>query len=144
MGKFGHVEKLKEVTTAPLVLEEIEGSPTLILRPATEDNAEYFNAVFKATKKRARKAKAAGLDSSSFKELRDQDRVLFSKYVVIGWKDVKDSSGKAVEFSTEDCLAFLKALPTWLFDKVRAFCNEPLNFLDDDTEVEDGDELGES
>ena len=144
-GKFGQIERLKNITTAKMALEQIEGAPVLEMRPATEDNREYFNAAFQSSKKRARKAKAQGLDVEAFKSLRDQDRLLFSKYVIVGWEKVVDFGGTPVVFTEEDCREFLKALPTWLFDEVRAFANEPLNFLKDDAlGVEDGDELGES
>ena len=67
------------------------------------------------------------------RENRDQDRVLFAKYVVKGWKRIIDSEGNEVEFNEKNCFDFLTCLPDWIFDQVRNFAATPDNFIDDET-----------
>lgn len=104
--------------------------PTLTVRPATEATATFANEQLKMTKKTAALARAGAFNTGTFKEARDNDRDLYARYVIVGWKGIYDKSGKEAKFSEDECRAFLRALPDYLFDQIRAFCTEPSNFSD--------------
>lgn len=128
--------EIKSEMTAELTLHDIENpdgtSPVLILAPATEVNKGYYNGLLRRSRKNMRNIQAQNFDTSMIKDNRDNDRVLYSKHIVKGWRTVKDDKGKNVTFNEESCLGFLEALPDWLFDNVRNFATIVRNFIDVD------------
>ena len=134
MTKFSHLSKyeVQADRTIEYVIDDIEGEPILILSPATSENKPYYNKVLKKTAKNPMKAMKR-INIGMVRENRDQDRVLFAKYVVKGWKRIIDSEGNEVEFNEKNCFDFLTCLPDWIFDQVRNFAATPDNFIDDET-----------
>lgn len=132
--KFSHLSKyeVKADRRIEYVLDDIEGEPILILAPATSENKPYYNKVLRKTAKNPLKA-IKKINAGTVRENRDQDRVLFAKYVVKGWKRIVDGDGEEVEFSHQNCFEFLSALPDWIFDQVRNYAASPDNFIDEDT-----------
>lgn len=133
MTDFGYLNQIEvRDQTADYTINEIEvngKSPTLVLKPTTQANTAYFNALLKSSTKKARRNAGAQIDASILDEGREEDRVLFPLYVVAGWKNVVNSKGKDVPFSPTECEAFLRALPDWKFDDIRNFCGNSRNFL---------------
>ncbi len=141
MADFSHLEQMEVSTerTARYPLHEItvEGiTPTLILKPATEANLPYFNALLKRSRRTGQALRANAINAGMISENRDEDRELYPKYVVVGWEDMIDSKGRRVKFSAGSCKDFLAALPDWLFDNVRNFSGNPVNFVDYDMDVQ--------
>lgn len=118
--------------TADFVLYRIEGQPVLTVKPATEDNPSYMRAMLKGSREQMRRLKAGDLSPEMLEENRQKDRVLFPRYVVVGWKGILDAKGKAVAFSAEACAEFIQALPRDMFNELRDFCSMPDNFRPDD------------
>jgi hypothetical protein len=142
MVDFGHLRQhdVRADSTADYALVQIstgEKTPTLVLRPATEVNRPYFNALLKRTSKRARLLSAGNLNSSMLEENRAEDRALYPQYVVTGWRDVVDAGGEEVKFSKEAAADFVQALPDWVFDDVAAFARNPQNFAGGPVDAED-------
>lgn len=138
MNSFKQLENLevpKEVT-AEFTLYDIENPdgtfPVLILAPATEDNKGYFNGLLRRSRRNMSKIQQQSFDVSMLKANRDDDRVLYTKYIVKGWRHVQDVKGKEVTFSEESCKGFLEALPGWIFDSARLFAGKPRNFIKGD------------
>lgn len=104
--------------------------PVLLLAPATDANKPYYQALLHRANKVARMSRTGGVSADVLEESRDEDRGLYPKYVVKGWRNVADASGKLVVFSVPNCEDFLRALPNWVFDDVRTFCGTPANFVD--------------
>lgn len=130
---FSHLKNLDvKDKTARFPIHQIAGAPVLIVKPATEANKPYFNAVLKKSRRNVRALKAGAISQVMIAENREQDRCLFPKFVVVGWEGVADSKGKDAEFSPDNCEAFLRALPDWIFDEVRNFAGDSVNFTDDD------------
>lgn len=131
---FSQLSKLQlnDKRTVDYKLFQIAGEPSLTLLPTGEANKPYFNAVLKRAKTSVRRLRAGGLTAAMMAETRNEDRKLFPRYVVTGWTGIVDAAGKAVEFSVENCEAFLAALPDWIFDEVRSFAGDPNNFLAED------------
>lgn len=132
MTDFSNLTKL-EVTgdsTAEYKLIEIESEPVLILKPASESNAKYFNALLRehGAAKGGRKAKVK-IDNKLVAKMREQDKKLYPKYVVAGWTGMLDAKGKDVPFSVEACEEFFAVLPNWIFDGIREFATMPESFV---------------
>ena len=140
MNQFEHLAKLRPSGQATLTMYQIRGEPTLTLKPASEANKGYYTPLIKRNSRNSRRIAAGKVNAKMLKQSRDEDRELFSKFVVTDWADVMDSAGEAVEFSKENCYDFLKALPDWLFDEVRQFASEPENFIEDEDEPAPGPE----
>jgi hypothetical protein len=104
-------------------------NPVFIVRPATESNKPYFNAVLRRSGKNAKALSAGQLDSEMIDEGRRDDRELFPKYIVTGWRDVVDSSGELVPFSKEECASFLQQLPDEEFSDLKQYCGNVRNFV---------------
>ena len=133
MSRFNKLKAAQAADTAEYEVFQIrvnDATPTLIVKQAGESNPPYFNALLKASARTARRALAGNIDAGTIAKNRAEDRKLFPKFVVQGWKDVVDDNGKAVPFTTEDCVDFLESIPDWVFDDLRNFCSTPANFMD--------------
>lgn len=134
MADFSHLGQLDVgARTAEFTIHQVTvngRSPTLILAPATEANKGYFNALLKRAGKSARKVKAGNINVGLIEENRDEDRDLYPKLIVKGWRDVTDINGTDVEFNVDDCAKFLAQLPSWLFDDIRAFAGDTSNYVE--------------
>jgi hypothetical protein len=118
--------------TARCTIYQVKGEPVLIVRPATEANKPYFNAVLRRTRRNVRAVQAGAVSAAMIAENRAEDRELFPKFVVSGWEGVRDGSGQDVPFSEDACACFIEALPDWLFDEVRGFAGNSANFTGGD------------
>lgn len=148
MSKFGHIKSanLTAEKTVEYTMHQITvngKSPTLIVKPATEINKGYFNALLKRSARLQRKVQAGRVDAATIAENRAEDRELYPQFIITGWRDVLDEHGNEVQFTQADCSDFLSAIDNWIFDDLRNFCGTPTNFADglDVTVVE---ELGKN
>jgi len=141
MNDFSHLKKL-EVSgkTAEYPLFQIAGEPVLIMKPATEANKPYFNMVLRRSRRSMQAVKSGALSQKMIKENREEDKNLYPKHVITGWKNMPDSKGKDVPFSEKACTEFLEALPDWIFDEVRNFAGTSSNFSGEQIDV--GEKLG--
>jgi hypothetical protein len=137
MTDFSHLKNLDvKDKTARCPIHQIAGAPVLIMKPATEANKPYFNAVLKKSRRNVRALKAGAINQVMIAENREQDRELFPRFVVTGWENVSDAEGNAVEFNRDNCEAYLRALPDWIFDEVRNFAGDSVNFAGDMPDIE--------
>lgn len=136
---FSNLKKLevKADKISTYTLTEIDGSPKLFGKPATEANKPFYNQLLKRTKRNSRAIQANQANAEMVKNNRDEDRDLYSKFVITGWSNVVNDKGENVTFNEENCKAFFDALPDWLFDGVRDHYANPGNFLDDMPDAED-------
>lgn len=118
-------------------LSKLMPEPILIVRTATNENAKYNAASLRMSGKRNRRLlSGSSLSAVHAKQDRDEDRILYPKYVVVGWSGVVDKDSSPVKFNHDNCKAFIAALPTWLFDRLRIFCMRPEGFLPEDDALE--------
>jgi len=137
---FGHIAKLTPTAKAWYTIHEIEGTPKLEVCYAGRTNKPYFAALQKLAIARARGVKIQkGNDESlaranieALERVMANDRVLFPKYVILGWEGVVDSAGNPVEFNSVNCAEFVAALPDWIFQRLQQFCDHAANFVDED------------
>lgn len=140
MANFSHLSGLQvdRETTARYPFDNIVvngRSPTLIVRPATQDNKPYQREMFRRNEGMARRLNARrGMSDKQVLEagekLRAIWREIFPQTVVVGWEDVLDADGTDLPFSEENCREFLAALPNWMADDFFAFCTRPDSFVD--------------
>lgn len=143
MSDFSHLQRLSETReTRDFVLYNLEGEPVLKLRPATEANKPYFNGILRRARKNRGAIQAGVVSGGLVRESRQDDRRLYAQHVLAGWEGVTDSAGELVPFNSENALAFLEALPDWIFDEVRGFAGTPANFLEDG--LNEGAETGKA
>jgi len=146
---FSNLEKLKvkSSATALYTFHDIEGEPTLRVRPAHEVNNAYMNAVLKRGKKMLRTIRRGKMSTAVLKENRETDYGLFPRYIVEDWTVApNDAQGNPVGFSRENCEAFLRAIPVDMFNDLRDFCGDIDNFREDDDvlDANDREELGKN
>jgi len=135
MSKFGHIKSanLTAEKTVEYTMHQITvngKSPTMIVKPASEINKGYFNALLKRSARLQRKVQAGRIDAATIAENRNEDRDLYPVHVIVGWKDVVGEDGQDVPFSSQDCADFLGAIDNFIFDDLRNFCGTPTNFAD--------------
>ena len=133
-SKFGYMQSLnvKGDMTSELTLHQIDVggvSPTLIVAPATDANKPFFNAQLKRSGKSIRQIQAGRITAGMIDNNREEDRDLYPRFVIKGWKDMLDANGKDVKFTPEDCADFIASIPDWLFDDIRTYCGNPQNFV---------------
>lgn len=138
MADFSHLSQfdVRLDKTSRYVLYQISGEPVLIVAPATEANKPYFNAVLKRARRSSRAIQAGAVNLGMISENRTEDRQLYPEHIVVGWDGVVDKDKNPVDFSLDNCRAFLRALPDWIFDDLRQYCGNPNNFVDQ-IDVED-------
>ncbi len=135
MADFSHLKALEVSTekTSEYTFHQITvngKTPTLVVAPATEANKPYFNALLKRAGRSARAVRAGAVNAGMIEENREEDRVLYPRFIVKGWHDVIDADGADVEFSADEAMDFLGQLPDWLFDDFRNFCGNPASFAE--------------
>lgn len=138
MSKFGHLKKLDIESTklVPYEIIQIADKPVLQVAPATEVNKPFFNALLRRARKTSKAVQAGAITAGLIDSNREEDKELYSQFVVKGWSNVKDESGNDVPFSQADCLEYLKALPNYIFDPLREFVSNPMNFVEDTLDVD--------
>lgn len=132
---FSHLSALNvdsgKTVEYPIPEIQVNGkSPTLILASATEANKPYFNELLKRAAKTAKAIKRGSLNADMLAENREEDKELYPKHVIKGWRDMLDAAGQDSPFHRENCELFIQALPDWLFDDIRTFCTEPSNLVE--------------
>lgn len=126
--------------TYDLDLVDITGCPSITLK-FVETTIQYRNIIVSKGRKLERMISSKNPDvrKKAMDDLRDLDREVYPGLIVIGWNGIKDSGGKEVPFTKSNCTDFLKALPNWLFDLIRAEAGDRRNFI----QMEDSaEELG--
>jgi len=137
---FSHLKKFDiKGNTAEFVLDdiEVEPAPILILKPATQSNRKYFNALLKGSGTRLSRIKRAKIDEKVYEDNLKEDKKLYPEHVIVGWKNVTDTSGKEVSFNKQNCISFVEQLPDWIFEKVRNFAATNENFVEEQMDAEE-------
>ena len=152
MADFSHIavrEQAKKIKTAEIPIEGIEGfRPVLICKPATEDNAPYFNEMLKRQRRTARR-RGRHVTVKDLRRLRDDDIELLPKHCVVGWAEgsVIDAEGKPVPYSEDECRKLFEAIVAApngrdAFDDFRNECADAGTFVEYSDDDDDGDDEG--
>ena len=154
VADFSHLKTLAERTTAEYPFFEYEGVldplPTLICKPAT-DNPAYVSKIRshraelnQKAERMHRKNKRLRAGDVMFELLSPVERDLFPGIVIVGWRGVLDTNHKPVEFSEDQCRAFLASITDGEWEALRLFCYEAKNFRVRDDESADSGETGKN
>lgn len=137
-------------TLREYIFDMIPGEPSIWCAPATDENKKYQNerlriqiADAEATVKG--KAKSSKLDVADMVRQQDKsiatDKALIARCCAKKWgKAPVATDGTQPEFSEANCLAFLKALPDYMFHPFNRYIGNIYNFVD--RPPVDGDDLG--
>ncbi len=144
MSSFDNLQKYELADQpVPYTLYPLRDEPKLFIRPATERNKAYHNALLKRNAKlAARFRQRVKITREMLKENREHDKVLYAAHVIVGWEGIEADDGSHPTFTPDLCRAFLNKLPGWIFDDLRLFAVDPTNFLNDDEP--DSDEVEET
>lgn len=141
MGLFDNVKKqqVSGASTKEYELFEVMDGASLIVSPATRSNKAYFASLFKMGAGFQRRAASGNITPELAEKARNLQKPIYAKHVIKGWKGVvgtnDDGEEGPVEFSTENCLELLKALPNFVFDGLLEFCENEANFSEDEIDV---------
>jgi len=139
MAKFGKIaaKKVKSGAKADFEffgIENMEGA-MVTGRPAVRRlNLPYANAVLAKSERLNRQARASKDKASILIAQTDATREPFARYVLTGWKNIKDENGKPVPFSTDDAIEFVNALPDFMYEELLVFFSTESNFVDEVSE----------
>lgn len=132
-------------TTREYTFDSIVGEPSVMLKPAHDENPEFLDERLRLATERAtkmaeepkRKSGTGGvitpeLIKKNMEEDRDYDRRILSSVCITGWGESPpvDAKGKPVPFSKENALSFLEALPNYILDPFRSYASNVFNFVD--------------
>ena len=112
----------------PYRITVLEDAPTLWFLPATNANKDFLNETLRRSNERAPGQGRRPTSEGSIEEAREEDRQVLASACVKRW-DVRDASGKEVECSAENVLEYFRALPDWIFDGIRGWAANPVNFM---------------
>jgi hypothetical protein len=132
MANFSHLKALEQKAEArPYRFADIEGSPSIYFLPGTDANKTFMNeSLRRAAARTAGGGRGRRVTTDTVAEARQEDREVLAFTCAQSW-DVKDADGNPVEFTPQNCLEFFEALPDWLFDGVRNWVTNPVNFVGD-------------
>lgn len=141
MPDFSHLAKLDvtEASEAEYTFDEIWGEPSIWFHPMTDANPVFLNervrlavARAEASEKDTKKQRRAKvLSSDRLEEDRELDRLLMAKTCAVRWGNPpRDKDGNVVEFSEQNVLDFLRAIPSYMLDPARGWVSNPYNFVD--------------
>ena len=119
--------------TAVFPLPWLSPKAKLICRPAVEANRPFYEALLRTSGARQRASLTTvttlKVDPENSRQDRREDRNIYPGLVVVGWEGITNRQGQEVEFSVDACGSFLRALPDWIFDRLRLFAMRPDNFV---------------
>lgn len=141
MADYSHLAKLHvtEQSEAEYVFDQVWGDPSIFFRPMVDSNPDFFNervrlaiARAEADEKKSKKDRREKiLSSERLAEDRAQDVILLATTCAVRWGNPpRDINGDQPEFSPEEVLAFLQALPSYMIDPLRGWATNPHNFVD--------------
>lgn len=145
---FKRLKKL-EVAQATVWMDELPPEygkkARLLLKPATEENKMYYNALLRLAGKRIRRSgRAADVDAAMLSDNREDDRELYPKYVIEHWEGILDDDGNEVPYSREAAEELCEQTPNWVFDRIRAWASSPERFINRDEQVPDLEEVSKN
>lgn len=137
-------------TTAVFTFYDLPGEPWVRIHPAGDLNRPYFGAVLASQTKNRKRLMKGKIDAEMLEKNRQVDRKLYPLHVDAGewggWEE-RDESGELSEvaYSAQGFKELIEQLPADLFDELRAFCNEPVNFRsEDEPDLDDIDETAKN
>lgn len=120
-------------STARFHFYDLPGEPWILVKPGGDLNRPYFAAVLASQSKNRKRLMKGKIDAEMLERNREVDRKLYPRHIDAGeWGGWEDDEGNEVPYSPQAFEELMQQLPSDLFDELRAFCNEPVNFRSED------------
>jgi len=123
-------------------MPELGDKARILIKPATEANPAYYNAMLALSGKRVRQmVKTDKMTAEDAALNRDDDRGLFPRYVIVKWENVESENEPGSEGVDDDghviynrgvAQQLCDELPSQLMDKLRNTASTPERFYADD------------
>lgn len=118
-------------------MPELSDKARIAVRPASEANSPYFNAMLRRSATRARRmARTDRITAEDAALNRSDDRDLYPRYILVNWEGVYDTENKPVPFNEDTSREFCSKLPDWLFDRIRNVATTPERFLSEHDDID--------
>lgn len=114
--------------TATFTFYDLDGEPSVELRPATRANKEYFNALLRRMGKLRKSLERSDV---TVEMLDKQDRLvrdLYAQYVVTGLSGWIDGDGEEIASTDENIKSLMEQLPEAQFEDLAEFAGDEDNF----------------
>lgn len=122
-------------STAIFTFFDLPGEPWVRVRPGGALNRPYFAAILASQSKNRKRLMKGKIDAGMLERNRQIDRKLYPQHIDAGdwggWVD-EAQGNREVAYSPQGFKELMEQLPADLFDELRAFCNEPVNFRSED------------
>lgn len=129
-GKFERLQGLEIAgKTISISVTHISPNAKLTVRPATDANPEYLDALLQDGEEVTRGVVGQRATKDVTDHLRERAKRLYVDHVIVGWEGILYDDGAPAPFSKETCRALLDKLPGWIFDRIRRQCEMPETFL---------------
>ncbi len=130
-------------STAIYTFYELPGEPWVRVRPGGDLNRPYFSAILASQSKNRKRLMKGKIDADMLEKNREVDRKLYPRHIDAGewggWQEALPNADPTalveyedIEYSPQGFKELMEQLPADLFDELRAFCNEPVNFRSED------------
>lgn len=128
--------QISESSTTELGMSPFLGkNAVLVLAPATDANPNYHNSFLKMTARVRKDLQNDDISSDSLDLVRDIQRELYGRFVVVGWSGVEGEPGGEgvgedglVQYSRGNAQKLCRLLPNELFDMLAAEAGNPRSF----------------
>lgn len=130
---------VNEQSSEVFTFYDLPGEPWIRVKPGGDLNKPYYRALLnKQSKSSRRQALRGKIDADMLDRNRKLDRVLFAQHIAGGeWGGWIDENEQEVPYSQQAVKELFEQLPSYLFDSLRAFCNQPENFQSEDEPIEE-------
>lgn len=130
-------------------MPELGKRARILLKPATDANPAYYNAMLKKSGKRVRAlVKSDEITAEDAALNRDDDRELYPQFVIAGWEFVEGEAGTDgvdddghVIFNRKHAAQLCEQLPNHLMDRLRNHASTPERFYGPGEAPPDPEEL---
>lgn len=137
--------------TSWVEMPELGKRARVLVRPATDANPNYYNAMLKLSSKRVRAMlKTDEITAEDAALNRDDDRQLYPRFVIAGWEALEGEPGSDgldedghVPFTRENSRKLCGILPNHLMDRLRNQAATPERFYGDEPTPPDAADVEE-
>lgn len=114
--------------TATYTFMELDGEPSLEVRPATRANKEYFNALLRRMGKLRKSLERGDMTVEMIEKQERLVRDLYAQHVIVALVGWTDAEGNEVESTSETIKALMEQLPDAQFEDLAEFVGDEDNF----------------
>ena len=137
MADFTSLSRLKVdgKSTAEFTFYDLPGEPTMICRPATKQNSEYFKSIITDPEMRKFLRKGSNDDTKVNAKIAE----IYARHIIADWRDMDElvedkKDAKPTIENKKDFVVSLLSNAEWVWEKFTQFVNDDSNFVQPDVE----------